>query len=335
MKKAYLSLEDIEKHIDGWLAQRAHFNHQPASIQSGKKDMRLFFRWCHEAHKPRIYGSTILDYIHYLKTERSNGSGAVNRKCSSLRSFIKHLRFLDVSGARAFPIEYLPRARHSYPGPVKTLEPEEVAVILNAFDTGNAIGFRDFTMFNMQYALGLRIGEVVRINVNDINWKKKEISIHGKGRRERVLPLVDPLLCIMRKYLKYRGLFLNNASCPAFFLSKKGNRLSERTAQEHFQHAVRDAGPFSIDKVTPHTLRHAFASHALENEKDLLILKHALGHASMKSTEVYLHPSMKMLRKSMNNHLSLDTLAEFQHRSVPGTRIQSARVSPARVVALE
>lgn len=332
MKQAYLSLEHMEKHFDGWTEQREHFYHQPSSIRAGKKDLRLFFRWCHGTHKGRIYGRTILEFIHYLKAERNNGPGAINRKCASLRSFIKHLRFLDVSGARAFPIEYLPRARDAYPGPVKTLEPEEVNAILNAFDTSHAIGFRDFTLFNMQYALGLRIGEVVSIDLKDIDWKRKVIVIHGKGRRERKLPLVDSLLCIMRKYLSYRDIFLKSEASPAFFLSKKGNRLSDRTAQEHFQEAVRRAGPFTIDKVTPHTLRHAFASHALEHEKDLVIVKHALGHATMKSTEVYLHPSMNMLRNSMNNHLSRDVLDAFKHRSIQDRRLQGTRASPLKAV---
>lgn len=333
MKKTFISLENIDCHIDDWLAQRADFNHQPSSIEAGRKDLRLFSRYCHRARWFRIYGETILKYINWLKVERNNGSGAINRKCSSLRSFIKHLRFLDVKGARAFPIEYLPRARHSYPGPVKTLEPEEVDMILRAIDTSHAIGYRNFTFFNMQYALGLRIGEVVRINVQDIDWKKKEITIHGKGRRERVLPLVDPLWCIMRKYLKHRGLFRNSLSNEAFFISKKGNRLSDRTAQEYFNKLVNEIGPFSIDKVVPHTLRHAFASHALETEQDLLIVKHALGHAAMKSTEVYLHPSMKMLRKSLYNHLSMDTLVISSNRNMHGSRIQAVRASPAAAQA--
>jgi integrase len=95
----------------------------------------------------------------------------------------------------------------------------------------------------------------------------------------------------------------------------KGNRLSLRTAEDNFANIVKTAGPFDIPRVVPHTLRHCFASHALETEKDLVVVKAILGHALMRSTEIYLHPSLRLMRKCADAHVAAETVGEARtHR---------------------
>ena len=163
----------------------------------------------------------------------------------------------------------------------------------------------------MLYRIGLRIGEAISINIKDIDFEKQILNIHGKGRRERKLPLLPDLMDILEKWLVYRTRLYGANQLDALFISKKGNRLSIRTAQDNFQKIVTKAGPFSIEKVTPHSLRHAFATHAIEGEQDIFVLKAILGHASTKSTEIYLHPSMRVLRKAVNNHVASEILADL------------------------
>lgn len=323
MKKSVILLKDFDRYTEEWLELRLQLNHQPSSVESTAKDIRLFSRFCHERHIRRITGKIIVRYVKYLRNERQNGSGAINRKQSSLRMYIKHLRLRQVEGAAHFPAEFIPRARDPYQGPIKTLERNEVRSLLTSIDSSTVLGFRDLFLFTLQYALGLRLGEALAITLHDIDLRKKLLTIHGKGRRERTLPLVDHLVTLARDYLQRRTALRNSQSNNALFLSKKGQRLSLRAAEENFQKLVKKHGPFSIERVVPHTLRHSFASHALETESQLIIIKAILGHARMQTTEIYLHPSMDMLRKSVNDHLSTDILAELRKSSPNKFRIQA------------
>jgi site-specific recombinase XerD len=112
--------------------------------------------------------------------------------------------------------------------------------------------------------------------------------------------------------LKHRKELLNSDSLPALFISKKGKRLSMRTAEDNFQKLVKKDGEFVMPHPVPHTLRHCFASHFLETEKDVVILKAMLGHALMRSTEIYLHPSMDLLSKSAGNHIAAELISNIR-----------------------
>ncbi len=229
--------------------------------------------------------------------------------------YIRYLVSIQAPGAAALPIQYLPRARQPYAGPVKTLEPEEVERLLGSILRDTVLGYRDFTLYTMVYALGLRIGEALAIDIGDIDFYRHTITIHGKGRRERTLPLVAPLMSILRRYRELRGDILNAGESSALFLSKKGRRLSHRAAEENFQKLIKRAGSLSMDKVTPHTLRHSFATHALESDKkDIVRIQKIRGHATLKTTERYLHPSVTMLREAINDHLASDILEELRSK---------------------
>jgi len=318
-----IEIDLFTKHVDTWLNLKLDMYHQQSSVESSRKDLNVFFTFCNEKSIKTIYGITLLNFFSWLRTQRKNGSGAINRKASTLKMFIRHLALLDVPGAKEMPLDFIPRAREPYAGPVKTLGFEEVKCLLHCIDTSSVIGYRDFTLFNLIYCLGLRLSEALNVDMKDIDWKQKTILIHGKGRKERLLPIVDPLLNILRRYHELRGDLLNAEINDAFFMSKKGNRLSLRTAEENFQKLVLKAGPFSIVKVTPHTLRHCFASHALETEgQDVVIIKAILGHASLKTTEIYLHPSFNLLEKAINDHIASDILKEIRGKPRRIHRIQ-------------
>ena len=287
------------------------FNHQPSGVKGNEYDLNLFSNYFHEHNIKAITGQEILNSLAWLREERGNHAGAINRKEASIRSYFRYLRFVQIEGADSFPIESMPRAREPYTGPVKALEPDEVSRLLGSIDKNSILGFRDFFLYSMLYRLGLRIGEAISINIKDIDFEKQILNIHGKGRRERKLPLLPDLMDILEKWLIYRTKLYGANQLDALFISKKGNRLSIRTAQDNFQKIVTKAGPFSIEKVTPHSLRHAFATHAIEGEQDIFVLKAILGHASTKSTEIYLHPSMRVLRKAVNNHVASEILADL------------------------
>lgn len=299
-------------------------NHQPSGVQANERDLNLFSDYLHQQNIEKITGEGILDFLTYLRQERDNNAGSINRKEASIRGYLRYLRFVQVDGADALPIESMPRARQPYTGPVKALEPEEVNRLLDSIDKESILGFRDFLLYTMLYRLGLRISEALNIDIKDIDLEKEIVHIHGKGRRERKLPLLPDILKLIDSWLIYRSELLGAERLDALFISKKGNRLSVRTAQDNLKKIVAKAGPFGIDKVTPHSFRHAFATHAIEGEQDMFVLKAVMGHASTKSTEIYLHPSMRVLRKAMNNHIASEILRDLVKKNSVVLRVHQA-----------
>jgi len=212
--------------------------------------------------------------------------------------------------------------------PVEALEPQEVNRLLGRIDKGSVLGFRDFLLYSLLYRLGLRLGEALAIDLGDIDLEKQLLRVHGKGRRERTLPLVSDLPVLIEKWLVFRDKLCGAERLNALFISKKGNRLSARTAQDNFKKILAAAGPLSIAKVTPHSLRHAFASHALQDDTTdakLIVLKAVMGHALIKSTQRYVHPSMRILRKAVNDHPASEILDELINDDIVPIRIQQRR----------
>lgn len=126
---------------------------------------------------------------------------------------------------------------------------------------------------------------------------------------------------MLQSWLESRQHLKNAEENAAVFLSKKGKRLSVRRAEEVFKEAVEKVGKLSIKRVTPHTLRHAFATHAVEGDCDLVVLKPILGHAYLKTTEWYVHPSIETQRKAFDDHLASEQLKRYRYRAVDKVRI--------------
>lgn len=323
--KTVIHVNDYDAYIEDWLKMRMRTFHQPSGVEGNRRDVKLFSKYLHEHTISHITGEVILEFISWLRETRKNGPGAINRKISSIRSYIRHLQLRQVDGSEGFPIAYVPRALHPYYGPPQVLEPEEVKRILNCIDKRSVLGFRDFLLYSMLYRLGLRLGEALGLDMQDIDLQNQLLTIHGKGRRQRKLPLVSDLPYLLEKWLYLRNKLWNAKNNRALFISKKGNRLSARTAQDNFQKIITRSQPLSLKKLTPHSLRHAFASHAIEGNADLLVLKAVLGHALMQTTEIYLHPSMKVLRKAVNDHLASEILRDLIDENIVVLRIQSQR----------
>ena len=321
MSTPLISTTDFDKYIEDYLELRLKMNHQPSSIIAARKDLNLFSLYLHEKKIAMFNGSTLLDFMSWLRTERKNCSGTINRKQSSLRMYIRHLALRDAPGAIELPVANLPRARDPYSGPVQTLEFEELCKLLTAFNKDSVIDKRNFTLFSLIYSIGLRISEALGINLEDIDMKKDLITIREKGRKVRIIPLTDHVKAMLLDWIVMRKALMNSNSNHALFLSKKGNRFSIRTAEQAFKQ-VRDSMDLSIARVVPHTLRHAFASHAIDGEADVLVLKTILGHASIKTTELYLHPSIKTLRKAVTDHISAEILADLKRNRKGVFKIQ-------------
>jgi site-specific recombinase XerD len=172
-------------------------------------------------------------------------------------------------------------------------------LLFDAIDRSNVLGRRDYAVYALMYNLGLRVGEVHRLNVKDLDLTGKKITVMGKGQRRRTLPLNKEMVKVLSEWLMVRHRFLNSDKTNALFISKKGNRLAIRTMEDNFQKTLKKAD-FDIHfHVTCHTLRHSFASHLNDNGTDVLVIQSLLGHSSPKSSEIYIHPSEKRVREAL------------------------------------
>jgi len=261
-------------------------------------------------------GPLLMDYLKHARKQRDNAPGTCNRKRASLRSYVRHLRLRGVQGAMAFPVEAIPPFCVPYQGQQFNLEPAEVIRLLDAFDVNSLHGKRDRVVTTLLYKSALRVGELAALDLEDLHLEGKEpcMTVHGKGRKERDMPLDDDMVTLLKQWLKIRDHYAGATRRSALFLSQKGNRLAVRTIQDNFKKLVDSLPPFSTNHVTPHALRHAFASHALiddSSDRQLVLLKTYLGHALFKSTLIYARPSLKVLRQAVTEHVASEILADI------------------------
>ena len=258
MKKMKVSILGYIKYIEDYLKLRLQMQHQKSSVIATRKDLKMFTKYLKE-HDLSIFSSaTILDYMGWLRTERKNCFGTINRKISSLKMYIRHLAMREVSGAKEIPVGDIPRARDPYSGPIQVIEFKEVKKILKSINTDSVLGLRNFTLFSLIYAIGLRLGEALKITLDDIDLEKQILTIHGKGRKTRFIPITQPVEKLLLDWIVARKALKNANTEHALFLSKKGKVLSLRMAEHAFKLICSSHKDLTLKKITPHSLRHAF-----------------------------------------------------------------------------
>jgi integrase/recombinase XerD len=210
------------------------------------------------------------------------------RKAAALRAFYRFLHGEGVIERDIAGLIDLPRAGRLLPD---TLDVADVAALLAAPDTATDVGIRDRALFELLYACGLRISEALRLDVDDLALADASLRVVGKGDRERVLPVGDVALAALRRYLvevrpKWAPAAGGVRGGPVF-LTARGRRLGRMAAWRGLRRAALAAGISA--HVTPHTLRHSFATHLLEGGADLRVVQELLGHASITTTQLYTH----------------------------------------------
>ena len=227
------------------------------------------------------------DYIGDLRGPKGYRDTTTARKVAAIRSFFG---FLFENGAiNQDPTESLgaPRVGRSLP---KFLSKEEVARLLAfAYQAGGNEGQRDATILELLYATGLRVSELVSLNVNDIDMQESYIRCWGKGSKERIVYLYPKALREVKSYLEQARVALvgNRKSENALFVNHRGERLTRQWIWNILKNYGEKAG--IQQRITPHTLRHSFATHLLQNGASLRHVQELLGHSSISTTQVYTH----------------------------------------------
>lgn len=237
---------------------------------------------------------------HFLKflSSLSLSARSVARQVSSVRSFF---RFLVREGKLpASPVSEVRSPKIGRPLP-KYLTVTEVGNLLNAPDRNTPEGMRDRAMLMLMYAAGLRASEVVTLGLSNVDMNAGFLRVLGKGRKERVVPVAESALDALREYTRHwRPKFLKKKPTSALFLSRLGRPVTRQTLWNRVGLWARAAGVRT--RISPHTLRHSFASHLLAGGADLRAVQAMLGHADISTTQIYTHVTTDRLRDIHRKH---------------------------------
>ncbi len=238
---------------------------------------------------------TRADVVSYLGSLSSSGiaSRSVARNLAAIRGLHK---YLVIDGlARRDPTADLetPRGWKKLP---RSLSSADVEALLVQPDSSSAIGVRDKAMLELLYATGLRVSELVGLTLASINLERGFLIVMGKGSKERAVPMGEAAVDAVKEYLsRARPVLLKGKESDALFISSRMRRITRQMFWERIKFYARGAGIAAA--ISPHTLRHSFATHLLDNGADLRAVQAMLGHADISTTQIYTHVSRERLRK--------------------------------------
>ncbi len=273
-------------------------NYSKHTVIAYKNDIEIFVLYCHDNNKNicNVDYNDIRNYISYLyKLQYKTKSMA--RMISSLRSLYKYLKKEDKIALNPLELITSPKIEKKLP---KYLTINEVEKILNTPDMNDIKGIRDACILELLYVSGIRVSELTNIKLNDINLNDRSIKILGKGNKERIIFYGSRLDKILKKYLDIRFNFMKN-QIDYLILSNTGRKINTREIRNIINKIKTKAG---IDiKISPHTFRHTFATHMLNEGADLRTVQELLGHENLSTTTIYTHlTNEKMRRTYLNTH---------------------------------
>ena len=240
------------------------------------------------------------NYMKYLY-DRKITKSSISRKLSSIRGLYNYLVREDIIKENHFNKIQNPKRELYLP---KFLKDEELDKIFSVCNSNNPTEERDTLIIELLYATGVRVSELVNIKIKDINRKEKLIKVLGKGNKERMVIYNNHTKKALDTYLKDGYNYFNKKSSEYLILNKNGNKLSERYIREIINKKVSQA---SLDiKISPHTLRHTFATDILENGADLMTVKELLGHESLNTTSIYTHITNEQIKKTYKCNILCD-----------------------------
>lgn len=265
----------------------------PHTLQAYRRDVRQFLRFAREQRVSawaEVTTPVARRYVAHL--DRRYARRSVARQLSALRTLYRFLYREGRVARNPFTLTAAPKQPRRLP---KVLSREEVAAVLGAPDTATPLGLRDRALLEVLYATGLRVGELVSLQRRDIA-ESDELRVLGKGRRERVVLMGPPAQEALGQYLRVGRPKLVRGRDPGFlFLNARGGRLTDRGVRVVVDRHIRAAA--AGRRISPHVLRHTFATHLLDGGADLRTIQELLGHANLSTTQIYTHVSRDWLKR--------------------------------------
>lgn len=233
----------------------------------------------------------ILDYLMWEK-DQGLGANSLSRRLVAIRVFLRYLQQEGLLTSNVTDTMDSPRLWKLLPS---TLSPQEVGVLLETPRLDRALGLRDRTLLETLYGTGLRVSEIAGLRVEDLHFDSGYLRCVGKGNKERVVPFGGAAAAYLKRYLEeLRPRLLRRGEAKAVFLSNRGAPLSRKTIWQMIRRYARQGG--IAKRVSPHTLRHSFATHLLANDAPLRVIQEMLGHADISTTQVYTHVDASRLK---------------------------------------
>jgi len=268
------------------------------TISSYQTDIGGFNQWCSD-QAIKFSEVNLNDAENYIISLRKKelAPASISRKISSLKSLFIYLKKQQHIKTNPFQDLVLPKIPKSLP---KSMSMAEVNTLLDAPDTSTFIGLRDKTMLELMYATGLRVSELVNLKYSSFDFERSVIKVLGKGSKERIIPFGDSALSWLKQYIDFRR--QNNLSMNSkyFFISQKLSQVTRQSFWQRVEHYQKIASiPY---KISPHTLRHAFATHLLNNGADLRSVQMLLGHSDLSTTQIYTHIAKQRLSEMIKKH---------------------------------
>jgi len=262
------------------------------TIESYKRDLLKFLEYNKEKDINNISSEDLKEYIKYLNNKNLNEK-SISRNISCLKSFYKFLNINKIITDNPSEVLFIPKIKKSLPN---TLTEEDVFKLLDINLIDN-YSYRNKAMIELMYGTGLRVSELVNLRLQDVDLSEDIVRTFGKGSKERVVPLGEFASESLKEYInKYRSSMLKKYNNDYLFLNNHGSKM---TRQGFFKIIKKLAEEKGINKeLSPHTLRHSFASHLLKYGADLRTIQELLGHSDISTTQIYTHITNEELKKN-------------------------------------
>lgn len=284
----------IERYLETvWLERGLARN----TLAAYRSDLMGFARWLGPT---RLTEATREDLFRFLGERQASGysSRSTARFLSCLRGFYRHLVERGTIGNDPTRHLELPKLGRRLP---ESLSEAQVTALLDAPDCDTAVGLRDRAMLELLYATGLRVSELVALKLSMINLRQGVVRVIGKGGRERLVPVGEEALGWLQRYLSGgRAALLVGRTSDVTFPSSRGREMSRQTFWHAIKRHARRAGIGGT--ISPHTLRHAFATHLVNHGADLRAVQMMLGHADLSTTQIYTHVAQRRLKALHQQH---------------------------------
>ncbi len=290
-------IKELSSYLDYLKYQK---NYSDYTISSYENDIVEYLDYIHSEglNFKEIEYSDIRFFLMYLKDTKKDDNSSIDRKLSALRGFYKYMANEGIVKSNVFSLVSGPKKSKKLPRYFEYNELEEMFAVPD----DSALGQRDLLLLEMLYATGCRVGELVSIKVSDIDFGRRNILILGKGNKERYVTYGDYCEDALKKYLNDGYHTLNKKNLDTLFLNNNGGPLTERGVRFILDKIIQQT---SINKsISPHMIRHSFATHLLNEGCDLLTVQKLLGHESIKATQIY-------------THVTTDRLKEVYYQSFP------------------
>ena len=264
------------------------------TVDSYKNEAKKYFNFFKEKNKriESIKNNDIKKYLEYIKKDNISDRSLAHN-VSVIRTLYKYLLIEKIIEGNPTEFLELPKLKKSLP---TVMSKEEVEKLLE-IDLNDSFSFRNKAMLELLYSTGLRVSELINLRLNNIDFDSCIVKTMGKGNKERIIPISDYAIYFVKKYIdEYRGLMLKRKMHDYVFVNNHGNHMTRQGFFKIIKSIASEKG--ITTPISPHTLRHSFATHLLDYGADLRSIQEMLGHSNLSTTQIYTHVSSKHLKEN-------------------------------------